>query len=81
MIYRYYIEDIIKIFIYRYNIMFNNMSNSKENRGKKEVAGANINLIGNKCYRCGHEWLPRNKNSQSRVCPKCKSPYWDRPKK
>ena len=58
--------------------MFNNMDNSKENMGKKEVSGANINLIGNKCYRCGHEWLPYDKNSQPRVCPKCKSPYWDR---
>ena len=61
--------------------MFNNMDNSKENMGKKEGAGANINLIGNKCYRCGHEWLPYDKNSQPRVCPKCKSPYWDRPRK
>jgi predicted Zn-ribbon and HTH transcriptional regulator len=43
-------------------------------------AGANIFIVGNKCYRCGHEWIPSNKNQTSKVCPRCKSPYWDRPK-
>ena len=31
--------------------------------------------------RCGHEWLPRIKNETLRVCPKCRSANWDRPKK
>ena len=31
--------------------------------------------------RCGHEWVPRNKGERPVVCPKCKSPNWDRPKK
>jgi len=30
--------------------------------------------------RSGHERVPRNKEQKPRVCPKCKSPYWDRPK-
>ena len=31
--------------------------------------------------RCGHEWVPHNLRSteRPRVCPKCKSPNWDRP--
>ena len=29
--------------------------------------------------RCGHEWLPRG-DERPRVCPKCKSANWDRPK-
>jgi rubrerythrin len=29
------------------------------------------------CERCGHEWYPRGEE-KPRVCPKCKSPYWDR---
>jgi rubrerythrin len=33
------------------------------------------------CERCGHTWLPRDKDQKPRVCPKCKSPYWDRPRK
>ena len=35
---------------------------------------------GYRCERCGHEWVPRKANEHPRVCPKCKSPYWDRPK-
>ncbi len=29
--------------------------------------------------RCGHEWLPRVfKEKRPRVCPRCKSPNWDK---
>jgi len=31
------------------------------------------------CKRCGHKWLPRQANVH--ICPKCKSPYWNVPKK
>lgn len=27
------------------------------------------------CKRCGHKWNPRN--TEIRMCPKCKSPWWD----
>jgi hypothetical protein len=33
------------------------------------------------CERCGHEWMPRDRDATPKVCPKCKSPYWDRPRK
>jgi len=33
------------------------------------------------CTRCGHEWIPRDKKNEPRMCPKCKSAYWDRPRK
>tara|TARA_Y100000310_G_scaffold60266_1_gene55621 strand:+ start:4672 stop:4812 length:141 start_codon:yes stop_codon:yes gene_type:complete len=33
------------------------------------------------CERCKHEWLPRKKEDKPFVCPKCKSPYWNIPKK
>jgi len=36
-------------------------------------------LPGCRC-RCGHEWLPRSPGEQPLVCPKCKSPRWDKPK-
>lgn len=39
-----------------------------------------IPLLGCRC-RCGHEWLPRDRADKPRVCPLCKSPNWDRPKK
>ena len=38
-----------------------------------------VPLLGCRC-RCGHEWLPRG-GEKPRVCPKCKSPNWDRPMK
>ncbi len=35
-------------------------------------------IIGkNRCMRCGHEWTPR-KLEISIICPKCKSPYWNK---
>ncbi len=41
-----------------------------------------ISMMGYRCERCGHEWVPRESSaSEPRVCPKCKSPYWDRPRK
>ncbi len=42
-----------------------------------------IKLEGYKCDRCGHIWLPRMYTDESElpvICPKCKSPYWNRPK-
>lgn len=32
------------------------------------------------CKRCGHKWVPRL-NGHPTVCPKCKSPYWDKKRK
>ena len=36
------------------------------------------------CERCSHKWLPRSKDvnpqHQPQVCPKCKSPYWNKPR-
>ena len=37
-----------------------------------------LRLYGFKCSRCSHSWIPRKK--EVRVCPKCKSPYWDKPR-
>ena len=38
------------------------------------------------CERCSHCWLPRqgiekNPELQKGVCPRCKSPYWNKPRK
>lgn len=30
-----------------------------------------------RCLRCGHEWIPTS-DKPPKVCPKCKSPYWNR---
>ena len=39
-----------------------------------------IQLEGWLCYRCNHKWVPRD-DETPRVCPKCKSPYWDKLRK
>ncbi|MBI4362265.1 MAG: hypothetical protein HY558_03740 [Euryarchaeota archaeon] len=44
------------------------------------MAHVKITLDGLKCERCDHEWIPRHPEENPRVCPKCKSPYWDRPR-
>ena len=30
------------------------------------------------CLRCGHNWIPRKEDV--RMCPKCKTPYFDQAK-
>lgn len=41
---------------------------------------AKIKIDGFGCDRCGHQWAPREPGQPPTVCPKCKSPYWDRPR-
>lgn len=38
-----------------------------------------IEIRSLKCERCEHKWVPRQK--EIRICPKCKSPYWDKKRK
>ena len=44
-----------------------------------------ITVMGYRCERCTHEWIPRDlgndPDKEPAVCPKCKSPYWNRPRK
>jgi len=34
-----------------------------------------IKIIKIKCFKCGHSWIPRKPDV--RMCPKCKTPYFD----
>src|SRR5437870_60280 len=36
--------------------------------------------MGYRCERCSHEWIPKYPERDPSVCPRCKSPYWNRPK-
>ncbi len=40
-----------------------------------------ITVMGYRCERCEHEWIPKDYDNEPAVCPKCKSPYWNRPRK
>lgn len=44
------------------------------------MARVELKVVGYKCERCGHQWIPRSEE-QPRICPKCKSAYWDRPRR
>ena len=44
------------------------------------MAEITIQIKGYKCERCKHEWIPRAKEHPT-ICPSCKSPYWDKPRK
>ena len=38
-----------------------------------------IEIFKLKCKRCDYEWVPRQ--ADVRLCPHCRSPYWDREKR
>ena len=42
-----------------------------------------ITVMGYRCERCSHEWIPRGARNGlgPNVCPRCKSPYWNKPRK
>jgi len=41
-----------------------------------------IKIDGYICERCAHKWIARaNSVHKPIVCPKCKSPYWNIPRK
>jgi len=46
------------------------------------MAKVPITVMGYKCDRCGHEWLPRGgeEDKEPKVCPKCKSAWWNAPR-
>ena len=47
------------------------------------MARVPITVMGFRCDRCGHEWIPQSIDREPRVCPnpKCHSPYWNTPGK
>lgn len=36
-----------------------------------------VSITGLQCGRCSHMWVPRTER-RPEICPKCKTPYWDR---
>jgi len=56
------------------------------------MALVKVTMWAFRCLRCEHVWLPRVQQvpdgrkppeveEEPRVCPKCKSPYWSRPRR
>ncbi len=42
------------------------------------MAKKETKVYESKCERCRHSWITRTGETPI-VCPKCKSPYWDKP--
>ena len=47
---------------------------------KKEEFGSGVAIVGNRCYRCGYSWIPRDLKDIPETCPSCRSPYWRKAK-
>jgi hypothetical protein len=46
------------------------------------MARVPITVMGFRCDRCNHEWIPRGgAEEEPKVCPKCDSPWWNQPPK
>ena len=47
------------------------------------MARVKLEMDGFRCERCGHEWIPADPNKEPLTCPnpKCRSPYWNRPRR
>jgi predicted Zn-ribbon and HTH transcriptional regulator len=39
-----------------------------------------IKVPGWRCLRCGHEWVSKATTVRPTTCPRCKSPYWNKPR-
>ena len=46
-----------------------------------KMARVPITVMGCRCERCDYEWIPRDLAVEPEACPKCKSPYWNKPRK
>ena len=43
---------------------------------------ARILIKGFLCERCKYRWVPRQSTKKEpKICPKCKSAYWNKPRK
>ncbi len=43
---------------------------------------ARVTVEGYLCERCSHVWVPQRRTvSEPKICPRCKSAYWNKPRK
>lgn len=56
------------------------MENQNSSMKKEGEYGAFVCVIGHRCYRCKHAWIPRSDKDIPTTCPHCRSPYWQKQK-
>jgi Zn finger protein HypA/HybF involved in hydrogenase expression len=54
------------------------MATKSRTPAEPAIGAVEITVLKCRC-RCGHEWIAKD-NERPHVCPKCKSPRWDKPK-
>ncbi len=59
------VKNFVKVFV---------LLEEKKEKAVKGMEKVTMGVVS--CKRCGHGWVPRIENI--RVCPKCKSPYWNK---
>lgn len=42
------------------------------------MSAIEVKMVKLRCQKCEHEWIPRK--SDVRLCPNCKTAYWDVPR-
>ena len=48
-------------------------------KGGDAMPKVEIRQMGFECLRCGRRWIPKVVGKKPLTCPKCRSPYWDKP--
>ena len=44
------------------------------------MARVPITVMGYRCERCHHIWIPKELWTEPSACPRCRSPHWNRPR-
>lgn len=60
-------------------IWINSVKNCPERFRRNKMIFLRYSKQGNTYERCGYDWIRRSKETP-KVCPKCKSLYWDIPR-
>lgn len=74
--------SLFDIILFINNAVNTNRSSHGRIRKWSQMARVLITVFGFRCERCDHEWIPRRGvDEEPRVCPRCHSPWWNRPSK
>ena len=58
------------------------MTGSPSGYSLRTMSKVKVTVWAWRCERCEHQWLPREQDGpEPKVCPRCKSPYWNRPRR
>jgi len=50
----------------------------EQDKNMQKEWGVKVDIKGNKCSRCGYEWVPHDFDDVPETCPRCRTPYWNK---